>query len=107
MAARVTFTSASVGSTRRASGTFSTRTSPAAYMTVACTSAPDRRRRCVLVVRDVLAPDRGVALVVHVEHREVDHEPVRRGPVPVILLRLEEDTVTGADDLDRPAAALR
>ncbi len=35
MAARVTRTSASVGSTRRASGTFSTRTSPAPYMTVA------------------------------------------------------------------------
>src|SRR5256885_6592832 len=35
MAARVTVTRASVGSTRRASGTFSTRTSPAPYMTVA------------------------------------------------------------------------
>ena len=35
MQACVTRTSASVGSTSRASGTFSTRTSPAAYITVA------------------------------------------------------------------------
>src|SRR3954466_12449753 len=35
MQARVTRTRASVGSRRRASGTFSTRTSPAPYMTVA------------------------------------------------------------------------
>ena len=35
MAARVTWTRASVGSTRRASGTVSMRTSPAPYMTVA------------------------------------------------------------------------
>src|SRR5690348_13022409 len=35
MAARVTTTSASVGSIKRASGTFSIRTSPAPYMTVA------------------------------------------------------------------------
>src|SRR4026207_2527756 len=35
MQARVTVRSASVGSTIRASGTFSTRTSPAPYMTVA------------------------------------------------------------------------
>jgi hypothetical protein len=47
-AARVTRTSASVGSIRRASGTFSTRTSPAPYITVARirpTSRPRRSKR--------------------------------------------------------------
>ena len=61
----------------------------------------------VLLVGDVLAPGRDVALVVDFEHREVGHEAVGGGAVPVLLARLEEHAVAGADDLDRPAAALR
>src|SRR5207244_7541845 len=37
---------------------------------------------------------------------EVNHEPVGRGAVPVLLVGLEQHSVTGPDDLDRPAAAL-
>src|SRR5439155_18442068 len=37
----------------------------------------------------------------------VGHEAVRCGAVPVLFAGLEEDAVTGADDLERTAAALR
>jgi hypothetical protein len=56
---------------------------------------------------DVLAPGRGVAIVVDLEHREVGHEAVRGGAVPVVLAGLEEHTLAWADHLDRPAAELR
>jgi hypothetical protein len=36
----------------------------------------------------------------------VGHEVVRGGAVPVLLAGLDEDAVAGADDRDRPAAAL-
>ena len=55
----------------------------------------------------MLAPGRGVAVVVDLEHRKMGHEAVRSRAVPVLLARLEEDAVAGADHLDRPAAALR
>ena len=58
IAARVTRTTASVGWTISGSGTFSTRTSPAACMTVARISGR------VLLVADVIAPRRGVAFFV-------------------------------------------
>jgi hypothetical protein len=45
-------------------------------------------------------------LVVDYEHGDVRHEAIRRGTVPVMLARLEEDAVAGADDLDGTAAAL-
>src|SRR5712691_1823878 len=106
MEARLTAMSASVCSTRRASGTVSTRTSPAPYMTVARMSALDRRGGGVLLVGYVVTPRRGVALVVDLEHCEVGHEAGRGRAVPVILARLEEDAVAGPDHLDRPAAAL-
>src|SRR5262245_11174735 len=48
-----------------------------------------------------------MTLVVDLDDRQVSHEPVRRGAVPVLLGRLEEHPITGADDLDRPAAPLR
>ena len=48
-----------------------------------------------------------MALVVDLEHREVRHEAVWRGAVPVLLARLEEDPVAGPDQLDWAAAALR
>src|SRR5215207_10071585 len=64
-------------------------------------------RVAVLLVADVLAPRRGVAFVVDLHHREVGHEAVRGGAVPVVLAGLEEHAVTRADHLDRSAAALR
>ena len=67
----------------------------------------DRRRSRVLLVADVVAPGRGVAFVVDLEHRDVRHEPVRGGAVPVVLAGLEEDAVAGPDHLDRAAAPLR
>src|SRR5436190_17057148 len=106
IAAWVTRTSASVGSTTCGSGTSSTRTSPARYINVARMSAFYRRRRSVLLVADMVAPGRGGAVVPDLEHREVGHEPVRRSAVPVLLARLEEDAVAGTDHLDRSAAAL-
>jgi hypothetical protein len=54
----------------------------------------------------VLAPRRGVAFVVDLDHGEVGHEAVGGGAVPVVFTGLEEDPVTGPDDLDRAAAAL-
>jgi hypothetical protein len=54
----------------------------------------------------VLAPGGAVAVLVDVEHREVGHESVWGGAVPVILAGLKEDTVARADDLDRAAAPL-
>ena len=45
-------------------------------------------------------------MVVDLLDRQVGHEAVRGGAVPVILAGLEEDAVAGADDLDRAAAAL-
>jgi hypothetical protein len=47
-----------------------------------------------------------VAFVVDLQHREVGHEAVRGGAVPMVLARLEEDAVARADDLDRAAPPL-
>src|SRR5437016_1856339 len=58
-------------------------------------------RRVVLLVGDVLAPRDGAALVVDLLHREVGHEAVGGGAVPVLLARLEEDPITRPDGLDR------
>ena len=54
----------------------------------------------------MLAPRHGAAGIVGLLNGDVGHEAIRRGPVPVLLVGLEEDTVTGADDLDLAAAAL-
>jgi len=40
-------------------------------------------------------------------NRDMGHRAMRRGTVPVLLLRREPDDITGADLLDRPAFALR
>src|SRR5439155_8316021 len=64
------------------------------------------RRGVVVLVGDVLAPGGAVAFVVDLEHREVGHEAVGGGAVPVVFAGLEEDAVAGADDLDRGATAL-
>src|SRR5215218_5571783 len=63
-------------------------------------------RGAVLVVADVTPPSDRTAGLVVLLHGDVDHEAVRRGAVPVVLARLEEDAVAGADDLDRAALAL-
>src|SRR5438093_8959089 len=55
----------------------------------------------------MVTPRRAVAFVVDLEHREVGHEAVESGAVPMLLARLEEHAVSGADDLDRAATALR
>jgi hypothetical protein len=60
----------------------------------------------VLFVAHVLAPAGAVAFVVDVEHREVGHEAVGSGAVPVLLTGLEEHAVTWSHDLDRLATAL-
>ena len=52
------------------------------------------------------SPQVALAFVVDLQHREVRHEAVGGGAVPVLLAGLEEDAVARADDLDRPAAAL-
>src|SRR5207237_6039635 len=110
IAARVTRTRASVGSIRWASGTFSTRTSPAPYMRVARIALPlaaaDCRRRAVFLVGDVVAPGCRAAVVADFDDRDVGHEPVRRCAVPVLLAWVEEDAVAGLDHLDRSAATL-
>src|SRR3954454_20765188 len=60
----------------------------------------------VLVVGDVFAPGDGAARVVVLLHRDVDHEAVRGGAVPVVLAGFEEDAIAGPDDLNRAAFAL-
>src|SRR5437868_4783975 len=39
-------------------------------------------------------------------HRDVRHQPCRRGAVPVVLAGLEEDAVAGPNHVDRAAFAL-
>src|SRR4029077_7569633 len=64
--------------------------------------ALDRGRSGIFGLGDVVTPGRVVALLVDVKHRDVGHEPGRRGPVPVMLSRLEEHAVSGPYHLDRP-----
>src|SRR3954447_2660349 len=65
-----------------------------------------RRPRAVLVVGDVASPRHRTARRVGLLHGDVHHEAVGRGAVPVVLARLEEDAVAGADDLHLTALAL-
>ena len=60
----------------------------------------------VLLVDDRLELVHDVVLIVAFVDREVGHESVGSCTVPVLLVGLEEDAVPGADDLDRPFAAL-
>src|SRR5215213_11992239 len=69
-------------------------------------SPVDGRRSPVLLVAYVLAPRDGAALVVDFLHREVRHEAVGDGAVPVVLAGLEEHALARADHLDRSVAAL-
>src|SRR5919204_4527815 len=114
--AAATLMTASVGSTIVGSSRSSTRTSRGPYRMAAfigrspCPrggrSALDRRGLPVLLVGDLGAPGHGVPLLARLLEREVRHEAGRRGAVPVVLARLEEDAVARADDLDRAAAPL-
>jgi hypothetical protein len=54
----------------------------------------------------VLAPGRGVALIIDLDHRHVGHKAVGGGSVPVVLAGLKEHSVAEPDDLDRAAATL-
>jgi hypothetical protein len=46
-------------------------------------------------------------LLVDLLHGEVRHEAIRGSAVPVILARLEEHPIPGADHFDRAPAPLR
>jgi hypothetical protein len=59
-----------------------------------------------MLVADVLAPGDDVPLLVRLLDRDVGHEPRWGGAVPVVLARLDEDAVAGADHLDRAAFPL-
>lgn len=65
-----------------------------------------QRSGLVLLVGDVFAPGDGATGVIGLLDRDVDHEAVWCGAVPVVLAGLEEHTVAGADDLDGAALAL-
>src|SRR4051812_14918131 len=52
------------------------------------------------------APNDGRPSVVRLLDCDVDHEPVGCGAVPVVLVRLEEHAVAGANDLYRSVLAL-
>ena len=58
------------------------------------------------VALDVGAPRGAGAGLVDLEHREVGHEARRRRAVPVLLARLEEHAVAGADQFDLPSPPL-
>src|SRR5271155_1424419 len=60
----------------------------------------------VFVVGDPLAPVDRRVLGIDLVEGEVDHQAVGGSAVPVLLPGLEQDPVTGADDLDRAAPAL-
>ena len=66
------------------------------------------KRGClpVLVVGDMSAPGDGAAALVGECDCDMRHKSARGGAVPVILARLKEDAVAGADDLDRAAFTL-
>src|SRR4051794_10160188 len=101
MHARTTRIIASLGSTIDGSGTFSRRTSPAPYMMVARIS----HLPLVLLVGDLLEPlDR--LPVERLLNRDVRHRRRRRGSMPVFLVWLDRDDVSGANLLNGAAPPL-
>src|ERR1700761_2589141 len=83
------------------------RLGPAPTITIdICCSSLRRRAGVVLLVSYVSAPGHRAAGLVGLLDRDVGHEAVGRGAVPVVLAGLEEDAVAGADLLDRPALVL-
>src|SRR5262249_14180027 len=63
-------------------------------------------RAAVLLVADVPPPGDGAAGLVGLLDRDVDHQAVGRGAVPVVLIGLEVDAVAGTDFLDGAALVL-
>ena len=55
---------------------------------------------------NVLAPGDRAALIVDFLYRDVGHEAVGGGAVPMLLFGLEGDRVIGTDRFDWPAATL-
>src|SRR3954453_23701932 len=95
------------------SGTFSTRTSPAPYMTVAriwtrsfqVSLEPLNFSAAILVVRNMLHPINGLAVELFLDG-DVAHGRRRRSAVPVLLTWREPDDIAGPDLLDRAAFTL-
>src|SRR3954471_4090473 len=112
MQARVIRTMASVGSLIWESGTFSTRTSPAPYITVARISTrsfqalkPPDFSAAILLVRNLLHPINGLAVELLL-NGDVAHGRGRRGAVPMLLTRCEPHHVARPDLLNRAALTL-
>src|SRR3954469_21160091 len=101
MHARTTRIIASVAWTIDGSGTLSTRTSPAPYMMVARIS----HLALVLLVGDLLEPLDHLA-VERLLNRDVRHRRRRRGAMPVLLVWLDRDDVSGANLLKGAAPPL-
>jgi len=59
----------------------------------------------VVLVGDVLEPGDDLTVFVGFLQRDVRHEPVRGGAVPVFLARLDVNDASGPDLGNRPAAA--
>ena len=53
----------------------------------------------------MITPSSGVSFIVHLLHRDMRHEPVRQRAMPVLLARLEEDTVAAPSESSRIGAA--
>jgi hypothetical protein len=62
--------------------------------------------RVVVGVADVLAPRDGASLVIDLLHRDMGHQPVGHGALPVVLARLEEHAVAWPELLDRATSFL-
>src|SRR6185369_2353071 len=97
-----------VGSTIRASGTCSTRTSPGPYITVARIAAPRSCsgrscralwRAAVVVVAHLLHPLDRLAVELLLDG-DVSHRGRRRRAVPVLLAARDPDHVARTDLLD-------
>src|SRR4051794_19409657 len=63
--------------------------------------------RCaVLLVGDALAPGHGAARVIGLLNGDVGHEAIGRSAMPVLLVRLEEDSVPRPDHVDLTTSPL-
>jgi hypothetical protein len=60
----------------------------------------------VLVVGDVVAPDGCAAVVADLHQRDVAHDVVGGGAVPVALVGGDEDPITGTDHFHRATPSL-
>jgi len=72
---------------------------------VSLMSAASSRLALVLLVGDLLEPFDGLP-VERLLDRDVRHRRHGRGAVPVLLVRLDADDITGSNLLDRPAPSL-